>query len=304
MNELTRDSIRENLIGLEKLQDNSLFNRVVYKFTKYLKLHAMRVLVKFNILKKNKVNVKLFWGADDIIVDMPAHADIFLYGCKVTPSDFLLQNYFNNFLKEDAVVYDIGASIGYYSLFIGEIVGRKGVVYSIEPSQAAFAILEQNTSKYENIEVFNFAIGDSNGNCVINEFPTRYNEFNTLEVDDFIEESTWFKSSTPIQNTIPMKTLDAFIEASKRKPDVVKIDIEGSEELFLNGMLGSIVDVKPDLIFRYWPDHRDNSTQLAVFRKLIDKGYEMYSLENNKKIEFNNLPEYKFEYVLLKKNLV
>ena len=301
MHELNKDRIHKKLDRLENLQKKSLFFRVINRLSKYMLMYLVRGLCRLNILRKIEISIKPFWGMDSIVVDLPAHADIFLYGSKVSQSDFLLQHYLNNCLKEGAVFYDIGASIGYYSLFASKIVGNRGMIFSIEPSQTAYKILKRNTAKNENIKTVNIAIGDSNKNCIFNEFSTRYNEYNTLIIDDFIKQSKWFKYSTPVQTTIPMKTLDAVIDESKHYPDVVKIDIEGGEALLLHGMIDSINNIAPDLIFRYWPNNRDNATQTSVFNQLFRYGYEVYSLKNNQKIHFDNRSEYEFEYVLLKK---
>lgn len=300
MRELSKEIINKSLNEIQILEQKNLFYKVLNKTYKYMILHLVRTLYKMNLLKSIELNTQLFFESS-IIVDLPAHSDIFLYGCKVSESDFLLQRYLNNFLNKEFIIFDIGASIGYYSLYLSKLTGKKGIIYSIDPSRKAYDILMQNTHKHDNIKALNLAIGDSDRECMINEFPTKYNEYNTLILDEFIKESKWFKKNLPLKKSISMRTIDSLVRELKVIPDVIKMDIEGSEGLLLSGMIDLIKNHQPDLIIRYWPTYRDNSCQTSVMNKLFKYGYQVYSLKNNQKICFGKLSEYKFEYILLKK---
>ncbi|MEL6866451.1 MAG: FkbM family methyltransferase [Bacteroidota bacterium] len=273
--------------------------RVSSRFSKYLLLYGIRGLHQLHLLEQFRIKVKLFFGVH-FSIDLPAHADIFLYCAKVSPSDLLLQQYLNNFLQEERVFFDIGASIGYYSLLVSKLLDNSGKIIAVEPSKIAFSILQDNTVGHRNIQLFNLAIGDANKSCTIHEFPTRYNEYNTLQVDDFIKGSKWFAGNQPTQRNIQMKRLDRLIEELNVVPDLIKVDIEGSEERLVSGMLKTLSQYQPDLIFRYWPVNRSAATQLATFKKLQHWGYEIYAMDINQKIPFHQLSDYKFEYLLLK----
>src|SRR3989344_8248708 len=49
-----------------------------------------------------------------------------------------------NKVKEGMHVLDLGANIGYYALIEASLVGPKGKVYAIEPSQSNFDLLNKN----------------------------------------------------------------------------------------------------------------------------------------------------------------
>lgn len=71
--------------------------------------------------------------------------------------------YFEAALSEGMTVVDGGANIGLYSVLAAEAVGPLGRVLSFEPSQAAFAALVRNTSRYPNVATFRAALADRLG---------------------------------------------------------------------------------------------------------------------------------------------
>ena len=59
----------------------------------------------------------------------------------------------NQFLKEDSVVFDIGANIGVFTCFSAKLA-QKGKVSAFEPVSMVFDILKKNVKDYENVEIF------------------------------------------------------------------------------------------------------------------------------------------------------
>ncbi len=56
-------------------------------------------------------------------------------------------------VKKSDVVLDIGANIGYYTLILAKLVGKKGRVFAFEPDPTNFALLKKNISinGYKNV---------------------------------------------------------------------------------------------------------------------------------------------------------
>ncbi|MEO1628877.1 MAG: FkbM family methyltransferase, partial [Bacteroidota bacterium] len=151
--------MKKELDDIESLLQKGKYVRIAANCHKYTILYLIKILCKFRIIKRFKVQTTPIFNFS-FIIDLPAHPDIFLFGCKTSKSDFLLQRYLHNFLKRDSIFFDIGSSIGFYSLFVSRIVGTEGMVYSIEPSEMAYAILTQNTRDKNNINTLHLAIGD------------------------------------------------------------------------------------------------------------------------------------------------
>ena len=66
-------------------------------------------------------------------------------------------------VKSDMVTLDLGANIGYLTLIMAEIIGKKGKVYALEPDENNFKILTENIklNGYKNV-ISPYHLGGSN----------------------------------------------------------------------------------------------------------------------------------------------
>lgn len=143
-------------------------------------------------------------------------------------------------LRPGDVMYDIGASIGFFSLLGGKIVGQKGRVYSFEPAPHAFKILlEQiNANNFNWVMPFQqclsdrrrkvvFAVtGNAYGSSIVSpdhrKFPTI--EFETTTIDEVIKN----------ESLIP--------------PTLIKIDVEDEEGNVFLGATETLNKFHPTII--------------------------------------------------------
>jgi len=127
---------------------------------------------------------------------------------------------FKNLIQKGNVVYDIGAHVGYFSLFLGELVGESGRVLAFEPNPFNVKYLRQHLDMNDinNVDVFEFALSDENGESFfINKKDT----------------STGCLSSHGIMR-VETYTIDYLVDSGKiPPPDYIKIDVEGAELLVL-----------------------------------------------------------------------
>lgn len=135
---------------------------------------------------------------------------------------------FQDRLRPGQVIVDIGANIGYYALMEARAVGEEGQVYAIEPVDENVALLQKNVeaNSYGNVEVYNMAIGDRN--CV-----KEINLSNQSNLGTFCENLDLDPSGK--KKAVEVKTLDSFLQG-KRRPDIVRMDVEGYEFEILKGM--------------------------------------------------------------------
>ena len=120
-----------------------------------------------------------------------------------------------NFIKNEDIVYDIGAHIGERSILFAS-KNRVKKVYAFEPVPFNFIELKQNTSKYNNIELFNIALHEKEYECI-----TKFRHCNPAYPGGQEEK-------------IQYKILEKVIQENNLElPNFLKFDIEGMESLVL-----------------------------------------------------------------------
>jgi FkbM family methyltransferase len=177
------------------------------------------------------------------------------------------------FVSEDAVVFDIGANIGYYSIIAAK-QATTGVIYSFEPYSDSFSLLQRNIAfnKLSNIIPVQAAISNENG-----------------EKKLFItgSDNTGMTGLTKAENfsgrieTVQAISLDEWIKKTRLKRiTIIKMDIEGSEYNALKGMEGLLQKCKPvlfieisnSLLKSYGVDNTD------IYKLLASHNYKAYSI--------------------------
>lgn len=146
------------------------------------------------------------------------------------------------------VAYDAGAQVGFYTMLFSDWVGPEGRVYAFEPDPRNLALLRENTARaaFPNVEIVDRALSD------------RSSTENFLA--DTITGATGCLESAPDQNSLTHEwagiqpnrfrvqtmSLDEFVHLeSHPAPDLVKIDVEGSEEKVLTGMSRILTEKRP-----------------------------------------------------------
>ncbi|MCF2164667.1 MULTISPECIES: FkbM family methyltransferase [Halobacterium] len=132
-------------------------------------------------------------------------------------------------IRQDDVIYDIGANTGLYSLFAAKMCPQ-GTVAAFEPYPPNVRILQQDITRnnLENVEVIEFALSNSVGEI----------EFSQPESDDIgYGSSSIDTDGTEGGITIPTTTGNALVASGEiPSPNIVKIDVEGAESLVLEGL--------------------------------------------------------------------
>ncbi len=142
------------------------------------------------------------------------------------------QKKLQQFLKEGDVFFDLGAHVGFFTLLASHFVGDQGRVVAIEPNPDSIKCLKKHIewNHRKNITVFEAAIGDRN--CLVSFDPSRHSAMGSV-------------SSTGSM-TVQMLSLDYLYEAANiPAPQIIKIDIEGSECMALKGAQKLISECRP-----------------------------------------------------------
>lgn len=146
---------------------------------------------------------------------------------------------FKKVVKEDNVVVDLGANIGYFTLLAARLVGKKGKVYAFEPEPKNYDYLIKNIklNDYENIVALQKAVSDKKGKTklFICPYDTGHHTINQHEGIEAYKQGRVIDDKKDFIE-IETITLDEFFEGEEESIDFIKIDVEGAEMLVLSGM--------------------------------------------------------------------
>lgn len=171
-------------------------------------------------------------------------------GCAIGTWERKYVDFFCSKIKEDDVVVDIGAYIGYFSLLASERVGDKGCVYVFEPAPRNYERLMRNieVNKAENIKAYNFGLSDKNETLALNvsrEIPAE-----TSLANSWTELSKGVKLGKDMVE-VELIPFDQFSKDNKdlSKIDIVKIDVDGAELKVIKGMRNTLMKMHDITLF-------------------------------------------------------
>jgi FkbM family methyltransferase len=180
-------------------------------------------------------------------------------------------------IKDDFYILDIGANVGVHTIFMSKYLSTEGKIYSFEPSNETFSILNKNielNNCIPKITCINSAISDRNGKCFLgvgasDNKKTNNDAFKYLQYSNLLEKK---------MEEIELITLDEWVEKENiTKIDLIKIDVEGAELLCLNGGHKSISKYRPIIIFECYDEYmqRFNYGSIDIFKYFIDHNYRL-----------------------------
>lgn len=197
-------------------------------------------------------------------------AHLYLFGTYELPTT----NFVRRFLKTGDVVLDVGANIGYMSLFFRQCVGTNGKVYAFEPEHQNYQALLAN-------------IALNNAQNIIAQRQAATDVEKTLKLylaqDNFGAHSTVFNDETLTEKyeEIQGTPLDTFVQKNQLdKIALVKIDVEGGEYEVLQGMKQILKQQRPILIIELNDAlQRKRGLSLASISEelTIEYGYQVFS---------------------------
>ena len=207
-------------------------------------------------------------------------------------------------LNKGDIVFDIGANCGATALEISGIIGRKGYVFAFEPNPKMFEqckIIEQK-NLFQNIKFFNYGIGSDD---------TQKPFF--IDISDSSQASTF--DSLLLGTEKKLRGSDVFFETKAQvkrlddldlpSPNLLKLDVEGSELEALRGAKRIIAKDRPIIIFEFFFNDRDQrfekrKKELMEFFDNLSYRVEIFNkwsantadLKINKSSSFHEFVEY------------
>lgn len=257
------------------------------------KINDYRVFLKYILstpINKNdviKVMIRIFWWKiNQIFLKFPCIVELVpgikcicypagsLYSTLVVYlklPEFGEMQFVLNILGESDCFIDVGANMGVYSLLASSKI-TKGKIFAFEPSPKVLLQLQENVSfnnKGDSIKVIKKAVSEKNG--YVNFDISRNPDYNHISYDSSKKEVLRVKTVT----------LDKFIADNKLKHiKLIKIDVEGAEQMVLNGLQKSLksklVDIMIVEINQQAEARKFGSSKEKMIKYLTGYGFNLF----------------------------
>jgi len=155
--------------------------------------------------------------------------------------------YLERVLSPGKVFVDAGANFGIYTLLASKIVGEGGRVISFEPSSRVFPVLRRNIALngFKNVLAFPLALTDKQGLAQL--------YYHSAVGCDSLGKDASFEQDA-YSEEVETKSLDNVLKCtSVGRVDVIKLDVQGAEELVLRGANEIVTFMRPVVIFEFFP---------------------------------------------------
>lgn len=197
------------------------------------------------------------------------------------PADYEADNF--TFLKEsikpNAVLLDIGAHIGLFSIIAAKLAGSGAKIFAFEPAPSAQKVLNQTIAinhLQKTITAVNAAMGCAPGNIIFFVSDNEADNSNSL---------VRYKEDRKLHGiSVQVDTIDHFAATQNlTQIDFIKIDVEGAEYDTLRGGTTVFKTLRPNFILAIHPE---------PIAKKGDKLQDIYELlqQLNYSIEYKGLP--------------
>lgn len=153
--------------------------------------------------------------------------------------------YLEEILSPGMIFVDAGANFGVYTLVASKLVGDTGRVLAFEPTAGSFATLRQNIdlNRSSNVRLFQVALAQKKGRAWL------YHGWDP--VGNSLGRDPLSRSEG---EEVQTESLDTVLkENGIDRVDVIKIDVEGAEELVLQGAIRCLTTQLPIVIFEVNP---------------------------------------------------
>lgn len=176
---------------------------------------------------------------------------------------------------------DIGANIGFFSVFAGHLVGPAGRVLAFEPDPRNRERLERNLGSNElaHAAVSDRVVGARAG--PIQFFLNRDDSGGSALWDPGVFPGNHNSKASPAPMTLFATTLDAALAERSIAPRLVKIDTEGAESAILSGAAASLAGAAIPYVIAELHEfglERMGSSQQHLRALMKAHGYDCFAL--------------------------
>ncbi|AFZ13627.1 methyltransferase FkbM family [Crinalium epipsammum PCC 9333] len=188
------------------------------------------------------------------------------------------------FMKENGIFLDVGANIGYHSLYIASSFENSECI-CFEPNSLIYQQLNRNiklNNRLKNIRAYDVAISNFDGEVEFymqDESPYNRGISSLTHNWDLKLDTHGVK-----QISVQAAKLDDFLEESlKSRISVIKIDTQGTEYQVICGAMDIIEKSKPVIFFEfetaYQPENPAESLK-EILNKIYGFGYKVFLVKS------------------------
>ena len=177
---------------------------------------------------------------------------------------------------KNKVFYDVGANIGYYCLRFAD---KASHIYAFEPVSRTYDMLAKNVRRnnLSNITVYKLGLSDQKSSRQIHLYSTNHKSSLFLRTANLNKSVEHYIG----QEVIDLVTLDELIDDERLSPpDLMKIDIEGSELYALKGARKTIQKYQPILFIEFIEGQFEDAgySRSDVLTELMTDNYAAYGI--------------------------
>lgn len=155
-------------------------------------------------------------------------------------TDWGAEALFARFADASRDLFDVGAHIGYYSLYLSPLVKR---VWAFEPDRRNHAALSVNLALASNVTHVDSAVSTHSG---------------ALRLSVAGGSATSHVAAVGVE--VAAVSIDDFTRDTGATPALIKIDVEGHDLAVLEGARGTLARHQPLVLMEFTQDNGDNDT--------------------------------------------
>lgn len=175
----------------------------------------------------------------------------------------------------EAVLFDVGANIGDYTSMLLDVFGPSARIWSFEPAQSTFSMLERRYGGADRVALRNIGFSDRPGTGVLHA-PGEGSKLGSLHDTHIRLESQGLPLL--IEETVTLESIDSFCASEQiDRIDFVKLDVEGHELHILQGATRMLAEGRITAIqFEFGGANIDSRSFMRDFFGLLTPQYEIH----------------------------
>jgi FkbM family methyltransferase len=174
------------------------------------------------------------------------------HSCWLGTYELAKQAAMRRYIRPGMTCYDVGANVGFYTLFFSHLTGPGGRVLALEPFAGNVALLRRHVelNRCANVTVFNAAAADHDGTALFEESPI----------------ASMGCLSDHGSLTVECRKLDHFMGDGFPPPGLIKIDVEGAEVEVLTGA-AEILEKHSPIVFVATHGDKQHKASIAILKQ-------------------------------------
>lgn len=257
----------------------SNFTKEIYRFCRFLISVVRHSRFRHRLVKYNNKKTILSPYLEDSIIliekkDFGTSSELIKHNFKYEEG---MQFLMKKIIHENDCIIELGANIGMHTLLLSKLA-KHGKVYAFEPNSKACERLNANLTlnNCKNVQVIQKGAYSYTGE---KEFHTFFKNSHSGNYSFKKEALETLNIKDEISTTkVDITKIDDFVTEYKISPNFIKIDIEGSEFECFEGMVKTINNFKPIIIFESNLEFL-NKEKLRQLDKILSKTYNLHLLD-------------------------